>query len=249
MRKIIKSSNASRTNTFRLHYFPNIPARGELKAADGTGREAFAPSAPEGVPAAGGQLKPGVGQVAGNAHAGDDQRERLEDIAKKAYAEGFAQGEGDAQALAAQQTAPLVAALENVIAELTATRQKLQRQIESEVVDLALHVSRKIVGQTLATTPELVAGIVRAALKNVEDPEKITIRLNPADIGHIQSTPGRKILEGSAERFQFEEDESIEAGGCLVQTEYGEIDARLEKQFQAIEEAFRAATMGIGAEE
>ncbi len=249
MRKIIKSANAGRTNTFRLHYFPNIPARGEGKAKAGAPNEALAPSAPEHEQTSGGHLKPGVGKAAGNSSAGGDDRERLEDIAKKAYTEGFAQGEADAKALVVHQSAPLFAALENVIAELTDTRQKLQHQIESEVVDLALHVGRKVVGRALETTPELVAGIVHEALNNIDDPEKITVRLNPADIRYIQSSPGGTILEMSAERIQFEEDEGIEAGGCLVQTEYGEIDARIEKQFQAIEEAFRAETMGLGSQD
>ncbi|MDJ0808661.1 MAG: FliH/SctL family protein [Desulfobacterales bacterium] len=249
MRKIIKSSNASRTNTFRLHYFPNIPARGEQTERARSENGAFAPSAPVPGQNPGVHLQPGVGNAAGEPGFGGDDRQQLEDTAKKAYAEGFAQGEADAKALAAQQTAPLLAALENVIAELTDTRQKLQQQIESEVVDLALHVGRKIVGQALEITPELVADIVQAAVQKVEDPEKITIRLNPTDIRHIQSTPGRTILEGRAERIQFEEDEGIEAGGCLVQTEYGEIDARIENQFRAIEEAFRSETMGLASQD
>jgi len=33
-------------------------------------------------------------------------------------------------------------------------------------------------------------------------------------------------------------DESISDGGCIIETESGDIDARIEKQFQAVEEAF-----------
>ena len=35
-------------------------------------------------------------------------------------------------------------------------------------------------------------------------------------------------------------DESIPDGGCIIETESGDIDARIEKQFQAVEEVFQS---------
>ncbi len=246
MRKIIKSSNAHRANTFRLHYFPNIPApadrsqKAEAPDASGQGANAAAGGS--------GEFQPGGMQNAGGAGSTPAQGQHLERLAKQAYAEGFAQGEKDALALAEHRLNPLVATLENLIAEMTDTRQKLQRQIESEVVDLALHIGRKVVGAALQTDPALVATIVREALKDVDDPEKVHVRLNPADIERLKSTPAKEILGLHAERIQFEEDNAIEVGGCIVHTEYGDIDARMAKQFEAVEEAFRAESMGIQTE-
>ncbi len=247
MRKIIKSSNANRANTFRLHYFPNIPAPAD-RDLPGEVPCSNAPGTPDATTPANRTLQPGIAREAAGAGSSAEERQHLENQAKRAYAEGFAQGENDARALAEQRLNPLVATLENLIAELTDTRSKLQRQIESEVVELALRIGRKVVGAALHTDPELVAGIVRQALNNVEDPEKISIRLNPADIEQLRTTQAQEILGTHAERIQFEEDKTIEAGGCLVHTEYGDIDARIAKQFEAIEEAFRAETMGIRPE-
>ena len=247
MRKIIKSSNANRANTFRLHYFPNIPAPAE-RDLPAEAPCSNAPGTPGASTPANGTLQPGVSREVAGTGSSAGERKDLETQAKRAYAEGFAQGEKDARALAEHRLNPLVATLENLIAELTDTRSKLQRQIESEVVELALHIGRKVVGAALQTDPELVAGIVRQALNSVEDPEKISIRLNPADIEQLRTTQAQEILGMHAERIQFEEDKAIEAGGCLVHTEYGDIDARIAKQFEAIEEAFRAETMGIRPE-
>ncbi len=35
--------------------------------------------------------------------------------------------------------------------------------------------------------------------------------------------------------------ENIQSGGCIIETDLGEIDARIEKQLQAVEESFRTA--------
>jgi flagellar biosynthesis/type III secretory pathway protein FliH len=37
----------------------------------------------------------------------------------------------------------------------------------------------------------------------------------------------------------LEAEDSIQSGGCLIETDRGDIDARIEKQFEAIEEAFQ----------
>ncbi|MCK5205137.1 MAG: hypothetical protein KAR15_14740 [Desulfobacterales bacterium] len=39
--------------------------------------------------------------------------------------------------------------------------------------------------------------------------------------------------------MRFEAEDSIQSGGCLIETDMGDIDARIEKQFQAIEESFQ----------
>jgi flagellar assembly protein FliH len=244
LRKIIKSSNAGQANTFRLHYFPNIPARTEA-ATDNHGNNA--PAAPA-APGEAGQFGPGAARGGGRSGSAQEQT-HLEDIAKQAYAEGFAQGERDAKALADQRVAPLVATLENMLAELSDARQRLQQQIENEVVDLALHIGRKLVGQTLQASPDVVTGIVHEALKQVEDSEKISIRLNPADAQRLHQLSDRHDLNEKFDRIQLVEDSAITSGGCLVQTDYGEIDARIEEQFRTIEEAFRAERMGLAIED
>jgi hypothetical protein len=50
-----------------------------------------------------------------------------------------------------------------------------------------------------------------------------------------------QLLSGLPEagRAAFEADAEIARGGCLIETDGGEVDARIERQFQVVEEAFR----------
>ena len=179
-----------------------------------------------------------------------DDRAQLEAMVKQAYAEGFAQGERDARALGEERIEPLVTTLKNMTTELAAMREKLRPLIENEVVELALQIGRKVIGQELQTNRSAVAAIVRKALQQVEDPGKICIRMNPADIQHLQRAKIDIDCPGTnGDGIHFQEDRGIEIGGCLVQTEYGEIDARIEEQLRAIEEAFRAESMHLAEDE
>ena len=40
--------------------------------------------------------------------------------------------------------------------------------------------------------------------------------------------------------ISFEADETILTGGCLIETNSGDIDARIDKQIEAVDEAFKS---------
>jgi len=82
-------------------------------------------------------------------------------------------------------------------------------------------------------------------------PEKgdITIRVNSEDFDYIEN-----IKQGFAAKFRelhsikLVSDLSIERGGCLLETQYGDIDARigtqLEKIFQSLKDVYNNKEYG-----
>ena len=64
--------------------------------------------------------------------------------------------------------------------------------------------------------------------------------MNPADLQFIKDTQSQlSHFLHDVETIRFEAEDSIQSGGCLIETDMGDIDARIEKQFQAIEESFQ----------
>jgi flagellar biosynthesis/type III secretory pathway protein FliH len=232
LRKIIKSSNTEQANTFRLHYFPNIP----VSNAGGSG--ASARSAADAAGKTDRQGRPSGAPSSSPDHDPSVQRAEME---RQAYEQGFAKGEKDGRFAAQQQTAPLLTALETTLAELDGVRQKIRRHLEQEVVELALHVARKVVRHELTVSKDTIVCVVKEAMTQLDDPGKISIRLNPDDLKKIRAA-GETLssVMDHLDTIHFEEDTGIDCGGCYIQTEYGEIDARIEEQLRTVEEAFRA---------
>jgi flagellar assembly protein FliH len=231
LRKIIKSSNTEEINTFRLHYFPNIPAAG---GGHGNG------SGPGGVVAA--------GPAAAAPKATTEQVDR-EAIERNAYEAGFARGEAEARQAVQQQSAPLLAALETTLSELDGARSRIRQYLEQEVVELALQVARRVIRHELSVSKDTILCVVQEAMNSLEDPGKIAIRLNPADLEHIRQAGERlaSVLD-NLDSIQFEEDPGIECGGCYIQTDYGEVDARIQEQLRVVEEALRAELRASAAD-
>ena len=172
----------------------------------------------------------------------------VQDTEQQAYCRGFGDGErkgyemGEQAGLksAMQKLDSLLTGGHKLIGELGALHRQACRDVEADLVQLALAVARKIVGSEVSLGPEAVTRIIRQALGRVEHAGRITIKLNPADL-ELLADIKPQLLSGLPEagRAAFEADEGIARGGCLIETDGGEVDARIERQFQVVEEAFR----------
>ena len=126
--------------------------------------------------------------------------------------------------------------------QLNILRKKTYQSIENELVELALAIARQVICQEIAMDREIVVCVAREALAKVDDPGKIKIKMNPADLQFINETRYQlsKLIDG-VNNITVEPEENIQSGGCVIETDLGEIDARIEKQLQAVEESFREA--------
>jgi flagellar assembly protein FliH len=90
--------------------------------------------------------------------------------------------------------------------------------------------------------------MLREALGRVEHAGRLSIRMNPDDLQRLADVRPR-LLEGLSDpaRVRFEADATLSAGGCFIESEAGDIDARLERRFQIVEDAFRAEAQADAA--
>ena len=183
---------------------------------------------------------PGCSQSADDVEAAANLS-AVEEIEKQAYQNGFEKGKKSALESHKVEVAAAVQSLSQAAAEIQNLRPEIYQSIEHEVVELALSIARKVVCQEIQTQKDVVVCVAREALSQVEVPGKIKIRLNPADLKFITETQDQisKLLD-QMDNVTFEAEDGIAAGGCVIETGLGEIDARIEKQFQVVEDKFRS---------
>ncbi|MEM7174833.1 MAG: FliH/SctL family protein [Chlamydiota bacterium] len=119
--------------------------------------------------------------------------------------------------------------------------KEIEHSLQSQVLPIALKAAKRIVGGELKSHPEAIVDIVRKTLKPVTQNHHIKIYVNKADKGFLEEEKGK--LKESLEQvktFAIEERDDIEAGGCIIETEAGIINASLENQWRALESAFEA---------
>jgi flagellar assembly protein FliH len=117
------------------------------------------------------------------------------------------------------------------VEEVTSLRSALVQQTETELVRLALEIAQKVIHLEVTSNPQVAVKLTSAALSRVPHRTPAMIHLNPEDLAYVEANQHQLP---SAHALTFIADEAIERGGCVVQTDMGEVDASIEQQFSEI---------------
>ena len=236
----VKKESQTLKDSFRLHYFPDIPVDdtpdGECGQSSDSGfQRIFFENMNPNCSDTGEAPEPGSME-----RPAKEKGPSIDEIKNSAFQQGFNEGEKVGFEAGTKRVDPLIKSFNQGLEQLKKLRQELYRKVEKEVAQLALSIARKIVCHEIKTTQETVVCVAREALSRVENPGKVKIKLNPADLQFIQDTKSQLAhFLNDVESIRFEAEDSIQSGGCLIETDMGDIDARIEKQLQAIEESFQ----------
>jgi len=168
------------------------------------------------------------------------------DIRARAQAEGSEQGYSQGLAKAREEVrAELMPVLEKFAREVQALlsqRAEILRSAEREIFELALLMGKKILHSELHLRPDAVASVVRHALERAVGWGRVKVQVNPEDCALLEEVRGS--LDEAAEGVSLAEivpNPAISRGGCILESNFGEVDARLEMQVAEVDQALRAA--------
>lgn len=109
---------------------------------------------------------------------------------------------------------------------------------ERQIIDIAMTIARKILSREIEENPMVVLPIVTAALDKVRDQEQIKIRVHSEDYELVlQARRDLQMLVGREQGLQIVADPTISSGGCIIDTAYGSVDARVDTQLDSIRKA------------
>ena len=118
------------------------------------------------------------------------------------------------------------------LAAFAAERARYLSEVETEVVQLALAVARKILGREASLDPQLLQALVRLALDRMGAGTTVRLRVPPGELVRWQEG---SALAGSIYEWELVPDASVAGGECLVETDLGAASFGLEVQLKEIE--------------
>jgi flagellar assembly protein FliH len=172
-------------------------------------------------------------------------KEEAENIRKegygKGYEEGFRSGYEDGYKKGREdgekELEELRGRMRTFLERLESYKAELALDLEQKVLRIALDVARKVVKEEIRQRPELVLVSVKEAVSRSLGPSTIRILVSPEDVERVEGFKEEiKRISEEIEEVEIIPDERIEPGGCVVETPMGKVDARIDKQFERIEE-------------
>lgn len=134
-----------------------------------------------------------------------------------------------------QQLATALPAIGKIVAAVEQSRDAWMRQWESSLLRLAGAIAARVIRRELSADPDIPLAYVREALELTSDAGEITLRLHPDDAhtlhGAISEIAGQL---GRLGRVEIVSDDQVARGGCLLTTQFGAADQRIETQIARI---------------
>lgn len=165
-----------------------------------------------------------------------DTRKTLDDERNAALEQGKEAGRTEGYAEGKAEVDRLIQRTQTVLERAQDKRGEILTDTEREIIDLVLLISRKVVKVISESQRDIVVSNVTEALRKVRDRGNVTIRVNLADLKLATDHTKEfiKTLEG-VKSIHVAEDSSVDSGGCIIETDFGEIDARISSQLAEIE--------------
>jgi flagellar assembly protein FliH len=154
---------------------------------------------------------------------------------KEAYEKGFSQGEKDGLELGEKKALKVIENIEHLFIELSSMKNQIARQHEREILRLIFAIAKKIIHNRIDSDQGIVKGVVLKAIGLAAEKSEVAIRINPEDFEYVEKLRPEFFAKFSElKSITVTSDPSIIRGGCLLETPYGGVDARIETQLERV---------------
>jgi flagellar assembly protein FliH len=157
---------------------------------------------------------------------------QAESVAATARASGHDEGVAAGRTEIQEQLAQTVSNLQSVVEQARAQRKIVIESAEPELVRLAMSIAERIVHEQITVDPKIVLDNVRQALTRLVGREVVTLRVNPADLDTIRAHRDSIAGSNDVEHLRVVEDQRVDRGGVIVETDAGTIDAKISTQIR-----------------
>ena len=162
-----------------------------------------------------------------------NQRDKLQSEAEQ---QGFDAGQKAGYEDGVAEVNRLIERMHKILEAVMQRREEILQDTESQIVELVILMSRKVIKILSENQKNVVIANTLDALKKVKSRGAVTLRVNLEDvklttghvndfIQHVENVDGITVME----------DSSVERGGCIVETDFGAIDARISSQLKELE--------------
>lgn len=162
------------------------------------------------------------------SHSPTADAEEINRLREAAHLEGYQQGFNLGQQAATLEARQIVAQLTQLVSRFEVSLDELDHVVADELLALAIEIARKVTQQTIATHPQVILGVIQAALAQLQLQQAV-IYLHPDDIALI-NTLGETQFTSAGHRIQ--ENARLARGDVVIESGTTHLDARVATRWQ-----------------
>ena len=164
-----------------------------------------------------------------------DAEDRVSGIEKDAFEKGFNEGRDTGFESGKEEVERLIDKVQIVLNNAIDKRNLIIEESETQLINLVLLISQKVIKVISENQKNVVINNVIQALRKLKTRGEVIVRVNLADVqlttDHIKDF---MRMVDNIRSITVLEDSTVDRGGCIIETDFGEIDARIASQLNEI---------------
>ena len=176
------------------------------------------------------KAKAEAAQIVAEAQAQHDK------IVSEARNEGFEQGSAEGYDKGKAEVERLIERMHKVLEAVMQRREEILQDTETQIVELVILMARKVIKILSENQKNVIMANTVAALRKVKTRGNVTLRVNIEDV-KLTTAHADEFIQHveNVQGITVQEDSAVEKGGCIVETDFGAIDARISSQLTELE--------------
>jgi len=167
--------------------------------------------------------------------------EKCQADVQQAFQNGYAQGQAAGLRQGMIEAQRIQAQLNSVMTELVNYQHTIYEQSKAQLLELAFAVADKITSARAATEQDAVIESINRCIAEILDKTRIRVKVNPTQYEYVKGALAELTRANeSISVATVEADTRVSIGGCIIDTDSGSADARIESEMQALKEKLLA---------
>jgi len=161
--------------------------------------------------------------------------EKVKEIQEPAYQQAYELGleEGRKKAFEAAESdiGVRLQKLDELLISFTKIKEDMLHQSEGQIVKAVYELAIRIAKFEISQHDDRILGVIRQAVEHAQSQESVAVKLSKEDFDFLQTIKDYSKREMEfMKKIKLTPTNDIKSGGCIVETNYGVIDATVEER-------------------
>ncbi len=178
----------------------------------------------------------------GGAEAGDGQASvprGIDAIKKESYDKGLQDGLKQAE----EQFLATLQSLQSILGDIDRLREDILKNSSEDMIRLIIAIARQVIRTEISIQPEIIVNTLGEALQVAVRSDECVVRIHPDDLEFVSSAKADFMSRiNDLKNISIETDPRISRGGCVIESDYGKVDATVETQLEEIYQHLSASS-------
>ena len=150
---------------------------------------------------------------------------------QKAYDLGLEEGQEKAYNQKTNDISYSLAAVEKMMTHLAQLKEEMVRQNESHIVKLIYDIAKRIALDHIEEKPEIVLSVIKNAIEMAQADEVVNVLICSEQLDFLEQMKNKTGRDSEfLKKVKFQVSDQVTSGGCIIETNFGVVDARIEER-------------------